>query len=293
MATFGKRWSKQELDVLKTSEDIDELVKKLPSRTKGAIRSKIAQLSQNPEPIMQSLPWTAEQLNRFPTEMRVDKTILHALAEELGMDKNQLWRKMKSLGYTWVKSETLEPTEDNPYPMHGLKWTEEELALFPEDKEVTKEILEGVVAKIPLRKPTSIWPKMKKEGYTWVAPEESSDTQQTEVRIAPTLTEDEKYVLSLAHELGFREKNNQKSPTIKPGLEDKYGYNEQVAIDFNLPIDFVSGELYYAIGQRISPFPWEMNHCEEIATAYRDRDKKSIMEAAKALHQRLEEFING
>jgi hypothetical protein len=293
MAVFGKRWSKEELDVLSVSDDIEELVKKLPDRTKGAIKAKILQLSQDPEPKAAFPPWTRVEIDQFPTERRVDKTILTALAGKLGRDKSNLWRKLKSLGYVWVKSEALsEPTDDNPYPMHGLKWTGEELAHFPEDKEVTKEILDEVAAKIPLRKPSSIWPKMKKEGYIWIAPEEPAKPVVEQV-VEETLTEDEKYVLSLAHELGFRTSHNKKSPNIEPGLEDKYGCKDRIATNFNLPADFTSGELFYAIGQRITPFPWDMEHQEEIAKAYRDRDRKSILEAAKALHQTLEEFING
>jgi len=295
MAVFGKRWSKAELDALKVTNDIDELRRLLPDRTEGAIKAKILQLSRDPEPKEAPAPWTRVELDQFPTEMKVDKLILHSLADKLGRDKNTLWRKMKSLGYVWVKStEPLEATEDNPYPMHGQKWTDEELALFPQEKEVTKEILDEVITKIPFRKPSSIWPKMKKEGYIWVAPEEPQQpTLPPVINAIEILTEDEKYVLSLSHELGFRKRNNQKSPAIEPGLEDKYGYKDRIATDFGLSEAFTGGELYYAIGQRISPFPWDMNYCEEIAIAYRKRDKQSIMAAAEALHARLEEFING
>lgn len=292
MAVFGKRWSKAELAVLDTSDDVKELKTKLPDRTEGAIRAKIAQLKNDPEPKEPNAPWTQAELDQFPTEMKVDKAILYAVADALSRDKNHLWKKMKSMGYIWEKSAVAEPTDDNPYPMHGQKWTSEELALFPVSKEVTKEILEGIVAKIPLRKPSSIWPKMKKEGYIWIAPEED-EVAPAKQPVEEMLTEDEKYALSLAHELGFRTNNSQKSPALKPGLEDKYGCKDRIATDFDLPADFTSGELYYAIGNRISPFPWEMNYCEEIATAYRKRDKESIRKAAKALHQTLEEFING
>lgn len=295
MAIFGKRWSKLELDALKLSNDIDELRRLLPERTEGAIKSKILQLSKDPEPKESPAPWTRAELDQFPTEMKVDKLILHSLAEKLGRDKNNLWKKMKSLGYVWVKStEPLKATEDNPYPMHGQKWTDEELALFPQEKEVTKEILDEVIAKIPFRKPSSIWPKMKKEGYIWVAPEEPVTATLKQVfEDAPTLTEDEKYVLSLAHELGFRKRNNQKSPAIEPGLEDKYSCRDRIVTDFGLKEGFTSGELYYAIGHRITPFPWEMERIPEVAEAYAKRDSKSVLEAAKALHARLEEFING
>ena len=291
MAVFGKRWSNAELAVLNTTDDIEELKSKLPDRTAGAIRAKIAQLNKEPTEKKISEPWTRVEIDQFPTNKKVDKDILSEVAEKLHRDKNTVWKKMKSLGYEWVKTEAV-PTEDNPYPMHGLKWTEEELTHFPEAKEVTKEILDEVIAKIPLRKPSSMWPKMKKEGYIWVAPEEPAKPIE-EQKVEETLTEDEKYVLSLAHELGFRVKNDQKSPAIEPGLEDKYGYKNRIATDFELSQDFTSGELYYAIGQRISPFPWEMNHCDEVAQAYAKRDKESIMKAAKALHQILEEFING
>lgn len=290
MAVFGKRWSNAELAVLSTTDDLEELKSKLPDRTEGAIKAKILQLNREPSEKKISEPWTRIEIDQFPTDRKVDKSILSEVAEKLRRDKNTVWKKMKSLGYEWVKTEAV-PTDDNPYPMHGLKWTEEELAHFPEAKEVTKEILDEVIAKISLRKPSSIWPKMKKEGYIWVAPEE--DKVKPDLKIEETLTEDEKYVLSLAHELGFRSKNSQKSPAIEPGLEDKYGHKDKIASDFNLPVWFTSGELYYAIGQRISPFPWEMSYQEEVAIAYAKRDKKSIMEAAKVLHQALEEYING
>lgn len=288
MAVFGKRWSNAELNILNTSEDIKELAKMLPDRTEGAIRSKLAQLKRDPEYKEPNTPWSQEELNQFPVEKEVNKPILHALAHQLGRDKNYLWKKMKSLGYVWVKSETLEPTVDNPYPMHGLKWTAEELALFPKEKEVDKDILEKVQALIPLRKPSSIWPKMSKEGYIWV----NKEPEVTEQQVVKGLSKDELYVLSLAYELGFR-KSESGSISLEPQLTNVEDHRKEIAKKFYLPDDFTGTDLFLAINARITPFPWEMEPLVEVQAAYRNRDSTSILEAAKALHSKLERFING
>lgn len=292
MATFGKKWSKVEIAVLATSEDIEELKKKLPDRTNGAIKSKIAQLKKDPEPKTTIFtPWTEEEIALFPREEKVNKAILEDLARKLKpRDKNSIWKKMKSMEYVW-ESTISEPTEDNPYPNHGKLWTAEELAQFPTEKLVNKEILDEVTTKIPLRKPTSIWPRMKKDGYIWDAPEEEETAKEIVETIQ--LSEDEKYVLSFAHELGFRSKAQRGSPALNPGLKEVEDYREKISVDFELPLDFTSGELYYAVGNRISPFPWDSFNHPEIVKAYRDRDRKSILEAAKVLHQALEDYING
>ena len=288
MAVFGKRWSNAELSMLKTSEDIKELARMLPDRTEGAIRSKIAQLKKDPVFKEPNTPWDQEELDQFPTEKEVNKSILYALADQLGRDRNYLWKKMKSLGYVWVKSETLKPTEDNPYPMHGLKWTAEELALFPKEKEVNKDILEKVQALIPLRKPSSIWPKMSKEGYVWV----NDEPEVTEQQVVKGLSKDELYILSLAYELGFR-KPESGSISLEPQLTNVEDHRGEIAKKFYLPNDFTSTDLFLALNARITPFPWEMEPLEEVQTAYRNRDQASILEAAKALHSKLERFING
>lgn len=292
MVAFGKKWSKVEIAVLDMWDDIEELKKKLPDRTVGAIKSKIAQLNKDPEPKKaSSMPWTEEEIALFPREEKINKAILESLAQKLKpRDKSSIWRKLKSMEYVW-EATAAEPTEDNPHPNHGKLWTAEELAQFPAEKLVNKEILYEVIAKIPLRKPTSIWPRMKKDGYIWDTPEEEETVKET-VEIVQ-LSDDEKYVLSFAHELGFRSKAQRNSPSLNPGLKDVADYREKISVDFELPLDFTSGELYYAVGNRISPFPWDSFSHPEIAKAYRDRDRKSILEAAKVLHQALEDYING
>lgn len=287
MAVFGKRWSNAELSILNSSEDIKELAILLPTRTEGAIRSKIAQLKKDPVFKEPNTPWDQEELDQFPTEKEVNKPILYALADKLGRDKNHLWKKMKSMGYIWVKS-VPEVTKDNPYPMHGLKWTDEELALFPAEKEVTTEILNEIIAKIPMRKPSSIWPKMKKEGYIWV----SDEPEVTEQQVVKGLSKDELYVLSLAYELGFR-KPESGSISLEPQLTNVEDHRAKIAKKFYLPDDFTSTDLFLALNARITPFPWEMEPLEEVQAAYRNRDQASILEAAKVLHSRLERFING
>ena len=287
MAVFGKRWSNAELSILNSYEDIKELAILLPTRTEGAIRSKIAQLKKDPVFKEPNTPWDQEELDQFPTEKEVNKPILYALADKLGRDKNHLWKKMKSMGYIWVKS-VPEVTKDNPYPMHGLKWTDEELALFPAEKEVTTEILNEIIAKIPMRKPSSIWPKMKKEGYIWV----SDEPEVTEQQVVKGLSKDELYVLSLAYELGFR-KPESGSISLEPQLTNVEDHRAKIAKKFYLPDDFTSTDLFLALNARITPFPWEMEPLEEVQAAYRNRDQASILEAAKVLHSRLERFING
>lgn len=290
MAVFGKRWSKAELTILDTSNDINELKKRLPDRTLGAIKTKKAQLQYNQEPTV-SVPWSAEEIALFPKTQKVDKAMLAELAEKLEFrDKNAIWKKLKSMGHVWIKTEIEEPTEDNPYPMHGKLWTEEELALFPTDKIVTKEIIDELAAKLPLRKPSSIWPKMKKEGYVWEQQEEKVVAKSIEVN---PLSNNEKYVLSIAHELGFRAQTQRGVPSLEPQLTGVEDCREQIASKFNLPEDFTGGELYCAIGGRISPLPWDIASFPEVATAHRKRDPESILAAAKVLHKALEAYING
>ena len=287
MATFGKRWSKAELALLETTDNLDELSALLPDRTRGAIKKKrIEATTFSPE------PWTDEELAKFPTERLVNKAILVELANTIGRSRDQLWKKMKSQGYVWDKDFKEEVSEDNPYPDHGRIWTEEELALFPKNKLVNAEILEQVQALLPRRKPTSIWPKMKKEGYVWDGDESAKPQIATNHAILER-TPEENFVLSLAYELGFRAPSRGSAYALEPYLKPTTNEREAIASKFDLSEDFTSGELYYALGTRITPFPWEMEPIQEVALAYRNRDSKSIMEAAKALHSRLEEFING
>jgi hypothetical protein len=289
MAVFGKRWTNAELDLLKTTDELEELTILLPSRTKGAIKKKLLEVRSGSSDI-----WTEEELLQFPTERVVNKLILAAVAEKLSRSRDQVWRKMKSRGYVWDKDFKEEATEDNPYPDHGKKWTPEELALFPEDKLVNAEILEKVQALFPRRKPTSIWPKMKKEGYVWDKVEEEKpqlDTAEEEASL--THTPQENFVLSLAYELGFRAPTRGSAYALEPYLNPTSNERASIANKFDLPEDFTSGELYYAIGTRITPFPWEMEPIEEVATAYRNRDQASVKAAAQALYDKLGKYLNG
>lgn len=289
MATFGKKWSNAELALLETTDDISELAILLPGRTLGAIRKKKLDMRS-----FSKEPWTEEEVLQFPAERVVNKLILSELANKLApKSKDQIWKKMKSLGYIWDKDFQEEATDDNPYPDHGKKWTPEELALFPEGKLVNAEILEKVQALFPRRKPTSIWPKMKKEGYFWDKEEKPQLAMTNDGEIILAHTPQENFVLSLAYELGFRTPTRGSAYALEPYLNPTSNDRDAIASKFGLPEDFTSGELYYALGTRITPFPWEMEPIDEVATAYRNRDQKSIMEAAKALHSKLEKFING
>lgn len=165
-----KKWTKAEEDILKGEYSIDELMTLLPGRTKGAIIKRLEMVTTWDRSV-----WSEEELLLFPREQVVNSQILAELSDKLPTrHKDQIWRKLKSQGYIWDKGFVAEQTEDNPYPDQGKKWTAEELKAFPEAKEVNAEILAQVQAKLPRRKPSAIWPKMKKEGYIWVKEEESA-----------------------------------------------------------------------------------------------------------------------
>lgn len=275
MAAFGKRWTRVEIDTLSKSDDLEELKLLLPGRTLGAIKKKLLETrTWSPD------PWTEDDLLKFPQNRVVNKAILYELEEVLGRPRDQIWRQMKSQGYTWDANYTEEATDDNPYPDQGKKWTQEEINLFPIEKLVNQEILESVCQLIPRRKSSAIWAKMKKEGYIWQKEEKPTEAAQT-------FSSDEAYVLAVAQELGFSGKcKAQLQPLIN--ITER---REDIADQFDLTDDFTQGELLYSIVQRISPLPWEMNHIPEVAQAY--KTGKGILEAAKALHKELEEFING
>jgi hypothetical protein len=165
MATFAKRWTPQELDILLSTQDLDELEELLPNRSRGAIKSRLE--------IVTSSPWTEDELKLFPENKVVNSLVMKELTDKIpGKTRNVIWQKLKESGYIWDKSFSAESSDDNPYPDHGKKWTQEEIARFPQNKEVTAEILAEVQALIPRRKPTSIWPKMKSKGYVWAGAEE-------------------------------------------------------------------------------------------------------------------------
>lgn len=283
MAAFGKRWTKQELDILSSTDDFEELAILLPNRTLGAIKSKRKELTT-----FSSEAWTEDEILKFPSERVVNTLILQEVAEKLpNRSKDQIWKKMKSRGYIWDKDFKAEATEENPYPDHGKKWTAEELSRFPADKNVDAEILKEVQALFPRRKPSSIWPKMKKEGYIWIPSEEIKEEE-----VISSLSSEEELIFSIAYELGFR-KPEKGITGLQPYLQKPADRRSDIANKFDLPEDFTQGELHYAIGTRITPFPWEMEPIPEVVTAHHYRDHNSILEAAKALHSRLEAFING
>lgn len=278
MAVFGKKWTKAELDLLNTSNDIEELALLLPERKPSAIKKKLVE-----QRTWSKAPWTEDEIIQFPREKVVNKVMLYSLEDKLApRTRDEIWHKMLKMGYTWDKSFKEEVTEDNPYPDHGKKWTKEEMAVFPEDKLVTAEILDEVIAKIPRRKPTSIWPKMKKEGYIWQAAEKE---EEAVIEAQPVMSEDEAYVLGIASELGF---NKMLAPNISVSSD-----RTQIADQFDLEDEFTSGELLYAITNRISPFPWDMTPLPEVAKAYRTNKQADKMEAAKALYAKIGKFING
>lgn len=279
---YGRKWTSLELSILATTDDIAILQAKLPNRTLSAIKKKKKDLA-----LPDSEPWTQEELSLLPSNKIFGKSTLLDLTSKLPTrTRDEIYRKLKASGYTWDSTTPEETTEDNPYPDHGKKWTKEEISKFPENKEVTPEILAEVQALLPRRKPTSIWPKMKSEGYIWVAPEEDK------VQEATSLNKEEAYVLSLAYELGFRTSNERGQPTLSPALPKQEDLRPQIAKNLNLPEDFNSGELLYAIVERVSPFPWDSGR-KEIAQAYKTRDKDDIRAAAEKLHTALGYYLNG
>lgn len=277
---YGRKWTNLELSIIATTDDIAILQAKLPNRTLSAIKKKKKDLT-----LPDSEPWTQEELSLLPSNKVFDKAILLDLASKLTTrTRDEIYRKLKASGYTWDSTTPEEPTEDNPYPDHGKKWTKEETSKFPENKEVTPEILAEVQALLPRRKPTSIWPKMKSEGYIWVAPEED--------KVQAPINKDEAYILSLAYELGFRASSERGQPTLSPALPKQEDLRPQIAKNLNLPEDFNSGELLYAIVERVSPFPWDSGR-KELAQAYKTRDKEDIRAAAEKLHTALGYYLNG
>lgn len=282
---FNRKWTNAELSALKQTNDIDELVNLIPGRTKSAIQKKIKELANyNPD------PWTDVELSVFPSNKLVNKKILLEITEKLpNRHRDQVWKKLKSMGYVWDKEYTEEQSDDNPYPDHGKPWRKEEMAHFPENKFVTKEILAQVQAALPRRKPSSIWPKMSKEGYIWQA--EVAEAQETPQ--LPEISREENFVLDIAYELGFKSPQiGSRQPTLSPAIK-RDPNKEAIADHFDLTDDYTSGDVYYALQKRVTPFPWEMSHSEEIAEAYKKRDSASIKEAAKVLHARLESYLNG
>lgn len=278
---YGRKWTNLELSILATTDDIAVLQAKLPNRTLSAIKKKKKDLA-----IPESAPWTREELALFPEETIFNKAILLELTNKLPTrTRDEVYRKLKSSGYTWDPATPEEATEENPYPDHGKRWTKEEISRFPKEKEVTPEILEEVQKLFPRRKPTSIWPKMKSEGYIWVAPEESKEETYT-------LSKEESYVLSFAYELGFRSSTERGQPTLSPALPKPEDLRPQIAKNFELPEDFNSGELLYAIIERLSPFPWDSGR-KELAQAYKTRAPEDIRAAAEKLHTALGYYLNG
>jgi hypothetical protein len=183
MATFAKRWTPQELELLLSTEDLDELEKLIPNRSRSAIKTR--------RELVLAGPWTNEELSLFPDNKIVNSAVVQELVEKLpGKTRNVVWNKLKERGYIWDKSFSAEATEDNPYPDHGKKWTKEETAKFPKDKVVTPEILAEVQALLPRRKPTSVWSKMKTEGYVWVEEGETKSPSVTPASISHFKTED-------------------------------------------------------------------------------------------------------
>lgn len=278
---YGRKWTKLELATLTATDDIAVLQAKLPNRTLSAIKKKKKDLA-----LPESAPWTKEELALFPEETVFNKAILLDLTNKLPTrTRDEVYRKLKSSGYTWDSESPEEPTEENLYPDHGKRWTKEEINRFPRDKEVTPEILEEVQKLFPRRKPTSIWPKMKSEGYIWVTPEEDKKEE------AHSISEEESYVLSFAYELGFRASTERGQPTLSPALPKPEDLRPQIAKNFNLPEDFNSGELLYAIIERLSPFPWDSSR-KELAQAYKTRAPEDIRAAAEKLHAALGYYLN-
>lgn len=218
-----KKWTKAEEDILKQEYTIDELVELLPGRTKGAIIKRLEMVTT-----WDRSPWTEEEIALFPREQLVNTDILNKLSDKLpSRHKDQIWKKLKSRGYIWDKEYKPEASEDNPYPDHGKKWTLEETSLFPKEKEVTADILAEVQAKLPRRKPSTIWPKMKKEGYIWVKEEEEATVAQgttsLECYIAlekvSVLPWDRLPELKKAHRTGTEEDIRKAAEALKEALE--------------------------------------------------------------------------
>jgi hypothetical protein len=279
---YGRKWTNLELSILASTDDIAVLQAKLPNRSLKAIKSKKKEIS-----LPGSLPWTQEEIALLPKEVVFNKaTLLDLMSKLPTRTREEIYKKLQASGYKWESTAPEEATEDNPYPDSGKKWTKEEISLFPENKEVTSEVLAEVQALLPRRKPTAIWPKMKSEGYIWVS------TVEDKIQEVTPLNKDEAYVLSLAYELGFRASNERGQPTLSPALPKQEDLRPQIAKNLNLPEDFNSGELLYAIIERVSPFPWDSGR-KEIAQAYKTRSKEDIRAAAEKLHTALGYYLNG
>lgn len=294
-------WSQQETQILKNNigKDLDDLEKLLPARSRGSISSKIRKLSgQNTSTPSSGTKWTEAEIAHFPQDKNVDSKVLSEVAQKLPLrNKTSIWKKLKSLGYIWVKTELdLTPTEDNPYPMHGKPWTQEEIDQFPAAKIVNEEILGQTKARIPLRKPTSIWPKMKTLGYIW---EEKEQVEAAPVEVVKELTPDAQYLVSLLHELGFRNPSFQKRGVTTLDMDAFKAFDietnrrEEIAKKYDLPEDFNSRQLHYAIGSISTVFPWEMSPLPEMLAAQKDPTILNIKAAAQALKARLEDYLNG
>ena len=267
---FHPKWSTEEINILKTYNDIDTLVKLLPRRTKSAIEAKRVAVRE----------WTEEEIALFPKTTEVTAEILKPLAAKLSVDSRALWNVLKARGHVWSTDSSEGGSQlSQEYPMHGKPWTNAELALFPADKTVpvTKEVLNEIIAKIPTRKPTSIWPRMKKEGYIW-------DTESEEATTETKIGDDEALVLSIAYELGFKSTRKPGQRTLTPELKNVEDRREQIAKKFELSKDFTSAELLYKIMMTLSPLPWDQQGYPEVLEAYRNPTHENKKKAAKVLY---------
>ena len=293
------KWSKEETFILETNmeKDLDELEKLLPARSRGSISSKIRKLDGCIAPSSGN-KWTEEEIEEFPEDKNVDSKILSEIAQRLPLrNKNSIWKKLKSLGYIWIKSDAdLTPTEDNPYPMHGKPWTQEEIDQFPVTKIVNVDILKETQDKIPLRKPTAIWPKMRTLGYIW---EEKESVEAAPVDVVKELSPDAQYLVSFLHELGFRNPSFQKRGVTTLGMDAfkafdiETNHHDEIAEKYDLPKDFNSRQLHYALGSVSTAFPWEMSLLPEMLAAQKDPTILNVKAAAQALKARLEDYLNG
>jgi hypothetical protein len=299
---FHPKWTTIETQTLENNmeKSIETLEKLLPGRSRGSILSKMKKLKDLDKYV--TIPssgraWTEEEISVFPEDKNVDSKVLTQVAQSLPLrNKNSIWKKMKSLGYVWIKSELdLTPTEENPYPMHGKPWTQEEINLFPENKTVNEEILRETQAKLPLRKPSSIWPKLKTLGYVW----EASERPVEVVTQSPELNKDAEYLVSFLNELGFRKANFENRGTTVLGIsafdtfDTKPNCREEISTKYSLPEDFNSRQLIYAVNSIGTVFPWEMNLIPEILEAQKNPTTQNIKAAALALNNKLEKYLNG
>jgi hypothetical protein len=104
-------WTNEEQSIIESGKSFEDLKRLLPNRSEGAIKSRLRKLEQ---PTTQKEKtdrhtWTNEELAILGSlqSKEVDKETLDSVIKRLPhiTDSGKIWRKMKSLGFVWVKEE--------------------------------------------------------------------------------------------------------------------------------------------------------------------------------------------